>query len=181
MKPPPIKFVVDTREQAPFTFEGTGIDVVRRKLDAGDYGIEMASGVLAPVAIERKSWNDLWGSMSGGRSRFERCVQRLAKLDRAAIVIECSLTKACERPQQIQRVTVASVIGGLISYSAQHAIPIYFCDHRIYAERVTVRFLLSWLKHRSSLSVEASSAISAEASARSEPPATEQIGGKALV
>lgn len=33
----------------------------------------------------------------------------------------------------------------------------------------------------SSLSVEASSAISAEAPARSEPPATEQIGGKALV
>jgi len=93
----------------------------------------------------------MWSSMSTGRQRFERCVKRLAELDRAAIVIECSLTKACERPSQIQSVNVASVIGGLISYSAQYAIPIFFCDNRIYAERVTVRFLLSWLKHRSSI------------------------------
>lgn len=174
VKPP--RVVVDTREQQEFPLEG--IETVRRKLDAGDYSLE---GFEHRVAVERKSHSDMWCSMSNGRGRFERCVQRLAKLDRAAIVIECSLTELCQRPHQIQRTNVASVVGGLISYSAQFAIPVFWCDNRIYAERVTIRFLLSWLKHRSSLSVEASSAISAEASARSEPPATEQIGGKALV
>lgn len=137
------RIVVDTREQAPFLFDG--FTTVRRKLDAGDYSLE---GFENRVAVERKSHGDCWGSMSLGRARFERCVGRLAKLDRAAIVIECSLSQLCERPHQIQRTTVASVVGGLISYSAQHAIPVFFADNRVMAERVTFRFLASYLKHR---------------------------------
>jgi DNA excision repair protein ERCC-4 len=140
-KPLP-RIVVDTREQTPFVFD---VPTMRGTLNAGDYSLE---GLEKMVAVERKSHGDMWGSMSNGRARFERCVQRLALLDRAAIVVECSLTELCCRPRQIQRVTPASVVGGLISWSAQYSIPVFFCDNREYAARVTLRFLASYLKHR---------------------------------
>lgn len=138
--------IIDTREQEPFAFNG--YPAIRGTLKSGDYSLQ---GFESMVAVERKSYADCWSSMSQGRARFGRCVERLAKLDRAAIVIECSLTELAVQPSRIQRTNAASVIGGLISYSAQHAIPVFFCDSRMFAERVTLRFLASWYKHRRSL------------------------------
>lgn len=138
------RMVIDTREQAPLDF-GADVLTVRRKLDSGDYSLE---GFERMVAVERKNWTDAWSSMSTGRARFERCIGRLAKLDRAAIVIECTLAGLCERPHQIQRTQASSVVGGLISYSAQYAIPVFFCGTREFAARVTLRYLASWFKHR---------------------------------
>lgn len=145
--PPPFTIIIDTREQAPFKFDG--LATKRGTLPSGDYSIEVAGESWGHrVAIERKSYSDAWGSMSTGRARFERCVKRLAELDRAAIVIECGLYNLCEQPSRIQRTTPASVVGGLISWSVQYAIPIFFCDTRHLAERVTVRYLASYFKHR---------------------------------
>src|SRR5688572_3100235 len=117
-KAPPFVVIVDSREQSPFDL--LGFATIRKKLDAGDYSVQ---GMEHLVAVERKSHGDCWGSMSTGRARFERCVQRLAELDRAAIVIECSLSALAVPPSQIQRVSPASVIGGLISWSCQYALP----------------------------------------------------------
>lgn len=143
MLTPGFIIAVDTREQLPYTFEGCAVE--RITLKAGDYSIV---GEEHHVAVERKSHADCWGSLSNGRGRFERCVARLAELDRAAIVVECSLTELCARPSQIQRTTPASVVGGLVSYAARYAIPVFWCDTRPMAERVTLRFLASWYKHR---------------------------------
>lgn len=148
-EPPPFVLVYDTREQLPFAL--TGFAAMKETLDAGDYSI---LGYEDRVAVERKSYLDAWGSMSTGRARFERCVKRLAALDRAAIVIECSLTQLATQPGRIERTTPASVVGGLISWSAQYALPVFFCDTREQAERVTIRFLASWFKHRSGLFVK---------------------------
>ena len=134
---------IDTREQLPYPFDG--MQTQRCTLKAGDYSVV---GYEDRVAVERKSHSDAWQSMSSGRGRFERCVKRLAALDRAAIVIECSLSELCERPSQIQRTNVASVVGGLVSYSAQYAIPVFFADNRLLAERIVFRYLASWIKHR---------------------------------
>lgn len=143
---PPFVIAVDTREQTPLNF--LGFATMRKTLRTGDYSI---LGHEDRVAVERKNYNDAWGSMSQGRERFERCVQRLALLDRAAIVIECSLTQLATQPSYIERVTPASVVGGLISWSCQYALPVYFCDNREQAARVVVRFLAAWLKHRGGL------------------------------
>lgn len=142
-KQPPFTLVVDTREQRPFGFEGFAVQ--RGTLKAGDYSL---LGYEHLVAVERKSLDDCWGSMSTGRARFSRCVERLAKLDRAAIVVECSLSELAVQHPRIQRTTPASVVGGLISWAAQHSLPVFFADNRVYAERVTLRFLASWWKHR---------------------------------
>lgn len=140
---PPFVIAVDTREQQPLNF--LGFATMRKHLETGDYSI---LGYESQVAVERKSYTDAWGSMSLGRQRFGRCVERLAALDRAAIVIECSLTKLATQPSYIERVTPASVVGGLISWSCQYALPVYFCDNREQAARITVRFLAAWLKYR---------------------------------
>ena len=140
---PPYVIAVDTREQAPFPL--LGFASMRKTLKAGDYSIV---GYEDKVAVERKSYQDAWGSMSGERARFEKCVKRLAELDRAAIVIECGLTQLTVQPSYIQRTNAASVVGGLISWSCQYRIPVFFSDTREQAERITLRFLAAYFKHR---------------------------------
>lgn len=138
----PFVIAVDTREILPFDL--LGFATMRKTLRTGDYSIV---GLEDKLSIERKSYSDAWSSMSAGRARFERCVRRLAELDRAAIVIECGVRELAIQPSRIERVTPASVVGGLISWSCQFRLPIFFCDDRAHAERVCVRFLASYWKH----------------------------------
>jgi DNA excision repair protein ERCC-4 len=142
-EPPPFVIAVDTREQQPYAF--TGLATERKTLKTADYSIV---GLEDKVAVERKSKGDAWGCMAESRARFERCLVRLAELDRALVVIECSLPDFCDRPPQIQRVTVASAVGGFISAMVRHRVPVIWAGDRAYAERVTVRFLASYWKHR---------------------------------
>lgn len=137
-----LRIVVDTREQLPFPL--TGFETVRGKLNAGDYSLE---GYTDKVAIERKSKADAWGCVGGNRERFEACLRRLAALDRAAIVIECTLGEFAIRPPYVKRITPSSAVGSFISWSARHGLPVFWCDNRKYAERVAVRFLAAYLKH----------------------------------
>jgi len=144
-RPPhlPAVFIIDTREQRPFALDG--YETRRATLGAGDYSL---AGFEHCVAVERKSHADAWGCVAGSRERFERCLARLAALDRAAIVIECNLRDFAVRPAQVQRVTPATAVGSFVSWSVQFGIPVFWCDNRRYAERITVRYLLSYLKHR---------------------------------
>lgn len=139
----PFVVAIDTREQSPFPM--LGIATMRKTLRTGDYSI---IGLEHRVTVERKSYQDAWGSMSDGRARFERCIKRMAAMERAAIVIECSLTQLAIQPSYIKRVMPASVVGGLISWSAQFGIPVFFCDSREFAERITLRYLAAFWKHR---------------------------------
>lgn len=146
---PPFVIAIDTREQLPYKFEG--FDSCRRKLDAGDYGLVLPDDSLAPVAFERKSHADLWGSMGAGRARFERCVQRLAELDHAGILVECTLAEACIAPKRVQQLQAASVVGGLISWAVQYGVPTVYVGDRASGERYVLRGLAAWYKHKSGL------------------------------
>lgn len=141
-KPSALRIVVDTREQNPWPL--TGFETRRGTLHAGDYSL---AGYENSVAIERKSKEDAWGCVGGGRKRFVACVERLAALDRAAIVIECSLSDMLVKPPYVKRVTPATAVGSYISWACGYRIPVFWCDNREYAERVAVRFLAAYLKH----------------------------------
>jgi ERCC4-type nuclease len=137
-------FIVDTREQQPYRFEG--FDTIRQKLDTGDYSIQ---GSESRVSVEKKSHGDAWAMVSGSRERFVRCLERLASLDRALIVIESSLERfALDRPSQIKKVTVATAVGSYVSWMCQYRVPVVWAGSKEYAERVTLRFLYSYWKHR---------------------------------
>jgi ERCC4-type nuclease len=86
----PFAILVDSREQLPYTF--TGLDVIVPTaiagLPTGDYSIQDHE---SEIAIERKSLADLYGSMTWGRERFEREVERLSELPGfAAVIIEAT-------------------------------------------------------------------------------------------
>ena len=114
------------------------------KLNAGDYSLE---GYENSVAVERKSKEDAWGCVGAGRRRFEACLERLAALDRACVVIECGLGDFVVRPPYVKRVTAATAVGSYVSWAARYRLPIFWADNRQYAERVAVRFLAAYLKH----------------------------------
>lgn len=80
--------VVDTREQRPFSFDPARVTTIRGTLPVGDYSI---AGHELEVVVERKSLQDYVGSITQGRARFFRELERLALYDYAAIVVEGSL------------------------------------------------------------------------------------------
>jgi DNA excision repair protein ERCC-4 len=142
----PFVISVDTREQQPLSFPGFA--VMRKTLPTGDYSMV---GFEDRIAIERKNYADAWGCVAGERKRFERCLARLAQLDRAAIVIECSLSEFQVQPSHVQRVTPATAVGSYLSWMVQYNIPVVWCDNRDFAARVVVRILASYFKHRGGL------------------------------
>jgi ERCC4-type nuclease len=66
-----MKIIIDTREQLPLSF--TGHETIRRKLDEGDYATEETEH---KIVIERKSLDDLYGSIIKGHARFKREILR---------------------------------------------------------------------------------------------------------
>ena len=78
--------IYDTREQdifLPQILHKNGIQVVRRKLDTGDYAIQYKDGYIPPVVVERKAHIDeLIGNLldnrkdDNGNNRFIRELER---------------------------------------------------------------------------------------------------------
>lgn len=81
--------LIDTREQCPLEFENFATETAT--LPVGDYGLPGFSNWDNPqFVIERKSLGDLVGSLTSGRKRFLREVEKLRQFRFAAIVIEAS-------------------------------------------------------------------------------------------
>jgi len=126
----PFTLVIDSREQLPYEFSGmTGpagealcVPTVVRGLPSGDYSID---GMADQVAIERKSLDDLYGSVTWGRDRFEREIARLDALPGfAAVMIEATwpeiVDPASFRPGWINRSEPRSVEGTVVAWSIRY-------------------------------------------------------------
>jgi len=99
------------------------------------------------VAVERKSKEDAYQCVGASRERFERCLDRLSRLDRAAIVIEATLPEFVVPPPRT-RITARMAVRSYLSWSCQFGIPVFWCGDRSYSQAVTLRWLLSFVKHR---------------------------------
>lgn len=121
--------LVDTREQTPWTFKnlpptsasrGKWIHCPTRlaTLNEGDYAI--ADAPERYVAIERKSLEDLFGTLGGRREQFESEIERLSHYEFAAVVIEASWPEICKptegRPDWHSRLHPRSVFGTACSW-----------------------------------------------------------------
>jgi DNA excision repair protein ERCC-4 len=84
-----MKVLIDTREQAPWHFEGEDIITTRIKLPAGDYSVH---GHEHNLCVERKSLPDLVSTVVGDWQRFSRQLRRMAAMDVAVIVVEAPVT-----------------------------------------------------------------------------------------
>jgi len=120
--------IVDRREQIPWTFEsvtiGTGKSekqlVLNQKpgtLQAGDYSIE---GMEDRVAIERKSKEDLFGTLSRGRDRFIKELSRMNEMEFAAVIVESDWLDCMLNPPERSKMAPVSVNGMHVAWMIRY-------------------------------------------------------------
>lgn len=146
MKNTKYKIIVDTREQKPYWKEGS--DVIRKKLDTGDYSIE---GYENKIAIERKSLSDLYGSLTSGHKRFARELERSKKLDYFTILIDGSLTSCANKEfkgSEHTKTKASTIIKILFTLHTKHGINFVFCNGRYESRRYIKALFESYLKNR---------------------------------
>lgn len=107
------RLIVDTREQMPLCFEH--LEAVRGTLATGDYSIE---GMEGAFMVERKSVQDLVGSLTQGRERFFRELERMRAAQCARLLI---VGKPVDLANVLHRrnVTAESIAGSLAAINAR--------------------------------------------------------------
>jgi hypothetical protein len=129
-----IPILVDSHERYAYKFTDKQAKTERRKLAAGDYGVEYAGRLVA--AVERKSLADLVASLTGGKLKYQ--LGDLAAVPRAAVVVEDRYSQV----YKLDRVRPAVVANGLAELQVHFpTVPIVFCETRQLAEDWTYRFL----------------------------------------
>jgi ERCC4-type nuclease len=126
-------FVVDSREQRPYSFT----NAVVKGLRTGDYSL---LGCEDEVAIERKSRADAYSTIGSNRARFQREFERLAGYSYAAVVVEATMPGFLI-PPAFSELNPKAALGTLLSWSVRYGIPIFFTGDREYGQ-ATTRYLL---------------------------------------
>lgn len=150
----PFTIIQDTREQAPWSFQG----IVHKKLlwavkrqvqtlKTGDYSIE---GHEDRLTIERKSGPDLIGSIGSGNPRFRAEHERMAEMvdagGFACVVVEDSLSAICEEldADPGRRVTGSMIVGATASWPQKYRVPWFMAGDRRTAELLAFRIMVKW-------------------------------------
>lgn len=128
--------LIDSREQLPFNFS-ENVDTQRATLDAGDYSVV---GLTATVAVERKSLDDLVGSITSGRERFLACCSRMSRLDFACVVVEAALSDVLAH-RYVSQARPQSVLGTMLAIHADHGVPTIWAGSRSNAANICERLL----------------------------------------
>lgn len=129
-----IPILVDSHERYAYKFNDKQASTERRKLPAGDYGVEYRGRLAA--AVERKSLVDLVAGLTEGKLRYQ--LADLAALPHAAVVIEDRYSQVFK----LERVRPSVVANGLAEVQVRYpTVPILFCESRQLAEEWTYRFL----------------------------------------
>ena len=128
---------VDSREKKPYQFE-TASEV--GTIPVGDYSIV---GLENHIAIERKTVDDLIGCLTTGRERFERELYKARALDYFALVTEASLKDFINHNYRSQMEPKAA-IQSLLAFSIRYRLPVWFCESREYAQRITESLLVKY-------------------------------------
>lgn len=130
------RILIDTREQAPLRFS-VNVDTESASLETGDYSV---AGHTARVRLERKSVSDFVACVGPERERFLEQMQRLAKYEVRALVIEGSWAqlssgayRSSTRPQ--------SVTGTLLALVADLGLPVLLADDARGAAEIVERIL----------------------------------------
>lgn len=155
----PFTVIVDSREQAPYSFTGFLSDakygrrplIVKTRvqgLATADYSIE---GFEDQVAVERKSKEDLYGTIGAGRDRFERELERLASFRVAHVVIEATWPDILSNPPARTKLLPKTVFRSINAWEQRYpTIHWHAMGGRILAEHKTFRVLERFYKEQGS-------------------------------
>jgi hypothetical protein len=132
--------LVDDRERYPYRFAHQQVSTQRRRLTAGDYGVQLDGRLVA--AVERKSLADLARSLTDGTLRY--ALTELATLPRAAVVVEEGYGRIFRLTHVRPSLVAEALAEAQVRWSG---VPVMFCESRPLAEEWTYRFLaaaLAW-------------------------------------
>ena len=101
----PLRIIIDSRESAPWGWSPADARTEIAGLAAGDYALASDTeapkrkGQLRPVrfSIERKSLDDLLGTLSTGWDRFQRELTRMEAFPARVIIVEGDFASCCFR------------------------------------------------------------------------------------
>lgn len=132
-----LRMVIDTREQEPYSF---GCDVVRRKLEAGDYSVE---GFEEQVAVERKSLADFVRTCIHDPARFARELDLLGRRSHACIVVEADLDDVLRgrAAETLRGASPESMLGAAVYLTVWFGVPVFWCGSRQAARAFTEAYL----------------------------------------
>lgn len=130
------RILVDSREQAPLRFSAN-VDTELVTLESGDYSV---AGCSALVRIERKSVSDFVACVGPERERFMDQLQRLARYEAKAVVIEGTWEQLSSGAYR-SRTLPQSVTGTIIAIVTDLSIPVMLCGDARGAAEVVERML----------------------------------------
>ena len=100
----PLRIVIDSREQAPLAWDPSDATTEIRGLSAGDYALDFdceevkgRESLAVRFAIERKSADDMAGTLGSGWERFLREMERMETFCARIIVVESDYESFCFR------------------------------------------------------------------------------------
>ena len=134
--------VIDTREQTPLHFEHYQTETAT--LTTGDYSIK---GMESAFSIERKSEADLIGSLTHGRKRFIRELERLRGYSFKRLLIEGSLDQI-KAGNYRSKATPAAITGSLSAMEVRYDIPVVWAKTRTDAATLIESWCYYFLRER---------------------------------
>lgn len=169
----PFTVLIDSAEQAPFTFQTLRTDAAdgnrplivpvqhtslgRHPDSLGDYSLDSPIGGQGRCHVERKSMADAhstilgWarkGEDTGRRERFERELELLSEMEAGLVVVECSFTQLIAAAPQYGVRTAAQNAKALhrsvLSWMRKYRVQWIFADDRRMAEKSTFQWLRQW-------------------------------------
>jgi ERCC4-type nuclease len=124
-----ITIIIDTREQHGLDFSKfRDVDVVRQGLKTGDYSIR---GYEEHICFERKSVQDLVGTLIGGHERFLREMERMRDFEAKYILVEHTPTilySYCVKHGWQYKFN--TIIQSLLAYACHYQVRVRFCKDR---------------------------------------------------
>ena len=133
------KIIIDRREQHFYLFKN--IPWEWGTLQTGDYSIK---GYENLVTVERKSIDDLFGTLSSGRERFFNEIERMKLFDLAVIMVESDPMSIIMNPPMRSNASPKMILSTLLSITAKSRIPVLFFSSRQLAKYATVGILRKW-------------------------------------
>ena len=140
-----MQIIVDSREQAPFHFDGPkfeGATIAEGTLTTGDYSLV---GLEHRVAVERKSLADFMASISTGRDRFERELTRARGLDAFMVVVEAPFSDVVAGNYR-SKMQPKAATQTAYSFMSRYRTTFHFAQSRAWAEYATFHFLRHYAK-----------------------------------
>jgi len=129
---------IDTREKKPFKFPKP-LKTKKKKLEVGDYSIKggyCKNGII----IERKSLNDLFGTILNRMDNFLKELENMKKFLVKVVIVEASV----KRIMQGVKYTMVDgdyILDRFIYFCSLNKVSLMFCDGRIEARLCAQKLL----------------------------------------